>query len=115
MCITRAQASLRGSIERGAILWWHANPAMGMRATRTCFLCTWRLVWGFRRTSRRAKPWMMLLTGARIHRPCKLYGAEDAMLRRRRPPSGVRKEVVGYSARLGPGLPYPGPYLLALI
>src|SRR5215207_937610 len=58
---------------------------------------------------------MMLLTGARIHRPCKLYGAEDAMLRRRRPPSGVRKEVVGYSARLGPGLPYPGPYLLALI
>ena len=23
-------------------------PPMGMRATQTCFLCTWRLVWGFR-------------------------------------------------------------------
>ena len=23
-------------------------PPMGMRATLTCFLCTWRLVWGFR-------------------------------------------------------------------
>ena len=39
--ITRARASLRSSMmKRGAILWRHAAPPMGLRATRTCFVCT---------------------------------------------------------------------------